>query len=123
MLQNQSYNAASIIKKTSNSRKQLMVKHIVMFKLAERNQESLSQAMTTLNSLRGNIETLKSLELGTDFLNSERSYDLVLTALFDDREALKTYANHKNHIPVIEKMRSLCSSSIVVDYETDQSYL
>ena len=100
-----------------------MVKHIVMFKLAERNQESLSQAMTTLNSLRGNIETLKSLELGTDFLNSERSYDLVLTALFDDREALKTYANHNNHIPVIEKMRSLCSSSIVVDYETDQSYL
>ena len=87
MLQNQSYNAANIIKKTSNSRKQLMVKHIVMFKLAERNQESLSQAMTTLNSLRGNIETLKSLELGTDFLNSERSYDLVLTALFDNREA------------------------------------
>jgi len=100
-----------------------MVKHIVMFKLAEKNQESLSQAMTALNSLRGNIETLKSLELGTDFLNSERSYDLVLTAFFDDREGLKTYANHKNHIPVVEKMRSLCSSSIVVDYETDQSCL
>ena len=100
-----------------------MVKHIVMFKLAEKNQESLSQAMMALNSLRGNIETLKSLELGTDFLNSERSYDLVLTAFFDDREGLKTYANHKNHIPVVEKMRSLCSSSIVVDYETDQSCL
>ena len=100
-----------------------MVKHIVMFKLAEKNQESLSQAMMALNSLRGNIETLKSLELGTDFLNSERSYDLVLTAFFDDSEGLKTYANHKNHIPVVEKMRSLCSSSIVVDYETDQNCL
>ena len=100
-----------------------MVKHIVMFKLAEKNQESLSQAMKALNSLRGNIETLKSLELGTDFLNSERSYDIVLTAFFDDREGLKTYANHKNHIPVVDKMRSLCSSSIVVDYETEQRCL
>ncbi|MBC8287978.1 MAG: Dabb family protein [Nitrospinae bacterium] len=96
-----------------------MVKHIVMFKLAEKNQENLSQAMAALNSLRGNIETLKSLELGTDFLSSERSYDIVLSALFEDREGLKIYASHKNHLPVVEKMRSLCSSSIVVDYETE----
>ena len=95
-----------------------MVKHIVMFKLAEKNQKNLSQAIAALNSLRGNIETLKSLELGIDFLNSERSYDFVLTALFDDREGLKKYAGHKNHLPVVEKMRSLCSSSIVVDFET-----
>ena len=96
-----------------------MVKHIVMFKLAEKNQKNLSQAMEALNSLRGNIETLKSLELGIDFLNSERSYDFVLTALFDDHEGLKKYAEHKNHIPVVKKMRSLCSSSIVVDFETE----
>ena len=96
-----------------------MVKHIVMFKLAEKNQKNLSQAIAALNSLRGNIETLKSLELGIDFLNSERSYDFVLTALFDDREGLKKYVGHKNHLPVVEKMRSLCSSSIVVDFETE----
>ena len=40
-----------------------MVKHIVMFKLAEKNQENMDQAMTALNSLRGNIETLRFLEL------------------------------------------------------------
>lgn len=96
-----------------------MVKHIVMFKLTEKNQENLDQAITALNSLKGNIETLKFLELGTDFLSSERSYDIVLTAFFDDHEGLKAYASHKNHLPVIEKIRSLCSSSIVVDYETE----
>ncbi len=96
-----------------------MVKHIVMFKLAEKNKENLDQAITALNSLKGNIATLKFLELGTDFLSSERSYDIVLTAFFDDREGLKVYASHKNHLPVVEKMRSLCSSSIVVDYETE----
>jgi hypothetical protein len=96
-----------------------MVKHIVMFKLAEKTEENLSQAMATLNSLKGNIETLKFLELGTDFLGSERSYDIVLTAFFDDCEGLKAYAGHKNHLPVVDKMRSLCSSSVVVDYETE----
>ncbi len=93
-----------------------MIKHIVMFKLAEK--ETLAEALTALNSLKGNIETLRFLEIGTDFLNSERSYDIVLTTFFDDREGLKTYAGHKNHLPVVKKMRSLCSSSIVVDYET-----
>lgn len=96
-----------------------MIKHIVMFKLAEKNQANLDEAMIALNSLRGNIETLKFLELGCDFLGSERSYDIVLTAFFDDREGLKTYAGYKNHLPVVDKMRSLCSSSIVVDYETE----
>ena len=96
-----------------------MVKHIVMFKLADKNPENLDQAIAALNSLRGNIETLKFIEIGTDFLSSERSYDIVLTAFFDDREGLKAYAGHKNHLPVVEKMRSLCSSSIVVDYEIE----
>ena len=96
-----------------------MVKHIVMFKLADKNPENLDQAIAALNSLRGNIETLKFIEIGTDFLSSERSYDIVLTAFFDDREGLKAYAGHKNHLLVVEKMRSLCSSSIVVDYATE----
>ena len=96
-----------------------MVKHIVMFKLAEKNSENLDQAVATLNSLRGNIETLKFIEIGAAFLSSERSYDIVLTAFFDNHEGLKAYAGHKNHLPVVEKMRSLCSSSIVVDYEIE----
>lgn len=94
-----------------------MIKHIVMFKLKEKTQENMDQAITALNSLKGNIETLKFLEIGIDFLGSERSYDIVLTAYFDNPEDLKTYAGHKNHLPVVDIMRSLCSSSIVVDYE------
>ena len=96
-----------------------MVKHIVMFKLAEKNSENLDQAVATLNSLRGNIETLKFIEIGADFLSSERSYDIFLTAFFENHEGLKAYAGHKDHLPVVEKMRSLCSPSIVVDYEIE----
>ncbi len=96
-----------------------MIKHIVMFKLADKTQENLDQAVTALNSLRGNIDSLKYIEVGTDFSGSERSYDIVLTTFFDNREGLTTYAGHENHLPVVKIMRSLCSSSVVVDYEVE----
>ena len=94
-----------------------MVKHIVMFKLTEKTSENMKLATDSLLSLENNIKTLKSIEIGTDFLESDRSYDIVLTAHFDNQEGLKTYSSHENHLPVVKIMRSLCSSSVVVDYE------
>ncbi|NIQ01856.1 MAG: Dabb family protein, partial [Nitrospinaceae bacterium] len=57
-------------------------------------------------------------EVGTDFSQTERSYDVVLTTHFDDRKGLKTYSEHPVHRPVVETLRGLCSSSVVVDYES-----
>ena len=94
-----------------------MVKHIVMFKLTEKTSQNMELATDSLRSLENKIETLKSIEIGTDFLESERSYDIVLTAHFENQEGLKTYSSHENHLPVVKIMRSLCSSSVVVDYE------
>ena len=95
-----------------------MVKHIVMFKLTEKTSQNMKLAADSLRSLENKIETLKSIEIGTDFLESDRSYDIVLTAHFENQEGLKTYSSHENHLPVVKIMRSLCSSSVVVDYET-----
>ena len=94
-----------------------MIKHIVMFKLSEKTPENMEYAIKSLKSLEGNIETLKAIEIGSDFLESERSYDIVLTAQFDNQEDLKIYAEHENHLPVVKIMRSLCASSVVVDYK------
>ena len=96
-----------------------MITHIVMFKLSEKNPANLSRAVTALNSLKGNIETLRFLEVGIDYFGSERSYDLVLTTHFDSKEGLEIYRHHKNHLPVVKIMKELCSSSIAVDYETN----
>ena len=96
-----------------------MVKHIVMFKLKEKNAENMEAAFSALRSLDGKIESLKFIEVGVDFKESERSYDLVLTTHFDDKEGLSAYASHPTHLPVIETMRNLCSNSIVVDYFTE----
>ncbi len=92
-----------------------MVKHIVMFKLSEKTPENMERAVSSLRSLEGNIETLKSIEVGTDFLESDRSYDIALTAEFENRKGLEIYGGHENHLPVVKFMRSLCSSSIAVD--------
>ena len=94
-----------------------MVKHIVMFKLTEKTSQNMELATDSLRSLENKIETLKFIEIGTDFLESDRSYDIVLTAHFENPEGLKTYSSHENHLPVVKIMRSLCSSSVVVDYE------
>ena len=94
-----------------------MVKHIVMFKLSEKIPENMERAVNSLRSLEGNIEVLKSIEIGTDFLESDRSYDIVLTAEFESREGLKIYGGHKNHLPVVKIMRSLCLNTAVVDYD------
>jgi len=104
--------------KTLNQEKP-MVKHIVMFKLAKNTPENLKSAANALNGMQGKIETLRFLEVGRNYSASERSYDLVLTTHFDDREGLETYAGHKNHLPVIKIIQSLCSHSVVVDYEMD----
>ena len=93
-----------------------MIKHIVMFKLKENNPENLDQAVSTLRGLEGKIETLGLIEVGLDFNKSERAYDIVLTTHFDDKAGLAAYVSHPNHLPVIDTMRGLCSSSIVVDY-------
>ena len=95
-----------------------MIKHIVMFKLKDRNKENIQKIVDALKTLEGNIDVLRSAEIGVNFTASERSYDIVLTTEFDDRNALNAYGTHPNHLPVVETVRSLCSGSVVVDYET-----
>jgi len=96
-----------------------MVKHVVMFKLKEKNQKNLDFAVSTLSNLEGKIETLRFVEIGLDFQNSDRSYDIVLTTHFEDKAGFDAYKGHPNHLPVIDEMRKLCSSSVVVDYITE----
>ncbi len=95
-----------------------MVKHIVMFKLKEKSPENLKALASALNGMKGKIETLEYLEVGEDFKGSERSFDLALTTHFKNREGLEAYAKHEVHQPVIQLARSLCSQTVVVDYES-----
>ena len=97
-----------------------MIKHIVMFKLKEKNPDNIKTMASALNEMKGQIETLRFLEVGEDFKGSDRSFDLVLITHFEDRQGLETYAGHNVHQPVIQLARSLCSQIAAVDYEINE---
>ena len=94
-----------------------MIKHIVMFKLLDKNKANIEKAVNALKTLEEKIDVLRSVEIGVDFTGSERSYDIVLTTEFDGQEEFNAYGPHPEHLPVVETIRSLCSGSVVVDYE------
>ena len=78
-----------------------MVKHIVFFKLPkEFTQKDL--LVEKLNSLKDKIDFIQSLEVGVDFLQSERSFDIALTVVFGSKEELSQYATHQEHLLVVD---------------------
>lgn len=94
-----------------------MVKHIVFFKLKDPNPENIIQAKDRLMSMQGKIDILKHIEVGIDFMRSERSFDLALITHFDNREDLETYATHPEHLPILAYMKEIVAQSVAVDYE------
>jgi hypothetical protein len=70
-----------------------------------------------LGALPRKIEEIKSFEFGPDILKSDRSYDFALVSDFTDIDSLKSYQAHPEHIPVIQMVRGLCETILVVDFE------
>ena len=92
-----------------------MVKHIVLFKLKDK--ADIQRAADALNGMRGKIEGLVDIEVGTDFLDSERSFDIALTCTLTDKTALDVYQSHPAHLPAKKLLADLRESSYSVDYE------
>lgn len=93
-----------------------MIKHIVCFKLSEPSKEACEKARDVLLSMNGNVPSAKHIEVGIDFLHSNRSYDLILMVDIEDGQ-LDTYANDKYHCEVVKThMHAVCASSVTVDY-------
>lgn len=93
-----------------------MIKHVVCFKL--KNREDVDKAKEVLLSMKGNVPQIIDMEVGVDFLHSERSYDLMLTVILKDKVDLKNYQNDPYHCSVVKTyMHSVREGSIAVDYE------
>ena len=93
-----------------------MIKHIVCFKLKE--GEDVHKAAEILRSMKGKVPTALEIEVGEDFLKSERSYDIILQVTLKDRAALDEYQNDPYHCEVVKKhMHAVRQSSVAVDYD------
>ena len=66
-----------------------MIKHIVMWKFKEGEQENMLLFRDRLLALKGKIPEIRAMEVGINMSPSDRSYDAVLVSEFDSMEALK----------------------------------
>ena len=64
----------------------------------------------------GVVPSLKSMSVGLDFLQTERSMDLGLIAEFDDEAGLQAYQVHPAHQEVVTFIKANASASKAVDY-------
>ncbi len=94
-----------------------MVRHVVLFKLKTPTPEVITRTIATLSSLRGKIPGLLEVEVGQDFLHSQRSFDVALLTVFDSRASLEAYQTHPAHVPVREYMHEVRSDSVSLDYD------
>ena len=95
-----------------------MIKHIVLFKFKDENKEVfMKQAKKELEELVGKIEELKGMEIGINYLVDDNMPDLSLTSTFENKEGLKVYATHPEHIKVVELIKPMAIGRWVVDYE------
>jgi hypothetical protein len=92
-----------------------MLTHIVLFKLKDR--AIIDTARERLAALDGRIESLRSLEVGVDIVQGERSFDIALVATFDDRAGLEAYRVHPLHVEVADYIKGESSSVVSADYE------
>jgi len=94
-----------------------MVKHIVFFQLKDNSQVHSQEVKDRLLTMKENIKVLKNIEVGINFADEERAYDLALLTDFESQEDLTIYANHPYHQDIITYMKSIAISSKVVDYK------
>ena len=98
-----------------------MVKHIVMWTLAEfaegkQKEEIIQEVKAQLEGLKDSIQEIQFLEVGINFNTTEDAYDIVLVTEFKNKEALTRYQDHPEHIRVRDFLRKVRVKHTVVDY-------
>jgi hypothetical protein len=95
-----------------------MLTHVVLFKHKSPEPAQIAETVARLRALEGAVPTLRGLEVGTDVIRSERSYDVGLIARFDDRAGLAAYQAHPAHLPVLDYVNEVMASRVAVDFES-----
>ena len=94
-----------------------MVVHIVFFKFQEENKGSnIQKVKVMLEDLVEKIPSLLSMEVGVNFTQSSRAFDMSLYSTFNSEADLKIYATHADHLKVLEFIKSVVVETKVVDY-------
>lgn len=100
-----------------------MVKHIVMWKVTEGcgtggGQANALRVKRALESLRGRVPGLITIEVGLGRMSEDGSSNVVLYSEFESAAALEAYREHPAHSAVLPIVKAVCTDRRSVDYET-----
>lgn len=99
-----------------------MIKHIVLFKLADKAEgksraENALYIKEQLEALKDKISVIQKMDV---FINdkeaSDDNYDIILDSEFANLEDLNTYINHPDHKLVGEYVSKVRVSRAAIDY-------
>mmetsp|Transcript_15597 Transcript_15597/g.24253 ORF Transcript_15597/g.24253 Transcript_15597/m.24253 type:complete len:100 (-) Transcript_15597:153-452(-) len=96
------------------------VRHIVLLKFKEGTQEEASRAKQNIEALQGKITGLVAVSFGPSFTTDRaKGYTHCLVVDVADRDALKVYLEHPDHVAVAQNdfKPFLQEPSLAVDYE------
>lgn len=92
-----------------------MIKHLVLFKLKD--PACAEETRNMLLSMKGVVEQIREIEVGIDYAHTERSFDVALSVIVDDEDALRGYAEHPYHAgPVKKYVQGVSEKSVTADY-------
>ncbi|PLX02976.1 MAG: stress responsive protein [Marinilabiliales bacterium] len=99
-----------------------MIRHIVMFRLPETflnedKKDVIQKVKSELEQLPEKIDEIVSYEVGINFVESPRAFDLILISSFESEEKLNIYRDHPEHQKVVSIIKELKLESAVVDYK------
>ena len=92
-----------------------MIRHIVMWKFREGEEENREKFLSGLQALDGVIPEIRHMEIHRS-CKPGNTYDACLIADFDDLEALSRYKNDPRHVAVSTLCKSIRESRGAIDY-------
>ena len=93
-----------------------MVRHIVFFRF-ENPEENIPIVRDSLYALRDKIPQIVDMQIGADFMHSQRSSDMVLIVDFKTREDLEIYDKNPDHAKARVYIHAHRLDSKTVDFE------
>ena len=95
-----------------------MLKHVVFMRFKkDASEAAIADLEASLGGLPAVIPEIREFQFGRDILKTERSYDFALVSAFDNLDAMKRYQVAPPHLVVLDKVKKLIESILVVDFE------
>ncbi|MEG0468672.1 MAG: Dabb family protein, partial [Longicatena sp.] len=79
-----------------------MVKHVLFVKMKDNSPEACEKVKALFLTMKERIDFVRDLQVGIDYLHSDRSYDIVLELTVDSPADLERYQSNPYHADVVK---------------------